>query len=59
MRARLRTAAFCAKVDFMNAKFSGRALSLAILRTSSATRLAGGSALALGLALLLLRLART
>jgi hypothetical protein len=46
-------------VDRMNATFSGRALSLAMLRTSSATLLAGGSALALGLALLLLRLART
>jgi hypothetical protein len=43
----------------MNVKFPGRALSLATLRTSPATLLAGGSALALGLALLLLRLART
>jgi hypothetical protein len=43
----------------MNAKFAGRALALANLRTSPATLLAGGSALALGLALLLLRLART
>lgn len=43
----------------MNATFTGRDLSMATLRSLPATLLAGGPALALGLALLLLRLART
>jgi hypothetical protein len=43
----------------MNVKFPGRALSPAALRTMPAMLPAAGSALALGLALLLLRLART
>jgi hypothetical protein len=43
----------------MNLSIPGRVLSSAIARMSPATLRAGGSALALGLALLLLRLART